>query len=186
MAAFSKIWNVIVIFGLAAAAYGYFTGKDISGTPTSMNSMSCKFIADYFKGQPIEVDYQLVEIKEIRDQEEQSRAPNSLICTGLAFLTGRPSTLIRLSATGSSDNYNLEVSQALPQDYDCETLSQEIIRKFSQEVFSFGKIVSISNMKRVDKGTSKITCVGAGSIGSNETIPVTFSYDGQYFQIEQV
>ncbi len=177
-----KLWNVAIVLSLAAAAIAFVTGKDFTGTPTSTTFMECSYIANEFVGDEIESDYMLRKILKIEQLEVLEKTSKSLTCRGLAFLDGSPSTYVRLSSVETSSGwFDLEVVQALPQDYTCDILADEIVMKFSREKDgNLGTLLEIANPKGKPDGGS-IQCRGAARFSGGMTLNINYAYDGSEF-----
>ena len=155
-----------------------------AGTPTQTSNMDCTFLSKQFVGDEITVNFSITKVQRIEDLAELRRTSNSLVCRGLAYIEGSPSTYIRITSVKSSGNYDFEFSQALPEDYDCELLAREFEMKFSNENTSdLGKIIKISNIA-VDKGTPPLHCFGNAKFSSRREIPIHYHYDGSEFSFE--
>lgn len=182
----SKLWNAIFLVGLAAAVFAFLTGRDISGAPTSVQAAECSDIAAKFIGSEVTLDYSLRKIQRVDRMEVLSQTETVLICRGLAYLEGSPSTFMRLSATEQADGQlYAEIDQAYPEDYDCDLLAEEIIMKFHREILGdYGTITSISE-GLPDMTQPLLHCNGTAKFSNGESLPLTYAYDGTQFTFGQ-
>lgn len=184
---FSNTITVVFMAGVAAMMiYPMVFDKDLSGTPTSTDSMNCLFIADYFIGKETEMDYSLRLIQRIDMFEELERSPDRLTCRGLAFIEGSPSTYVRLeSVEDHYGNYNFSLTQAKPEDYTCELLAREMTMKFSRDpIGDFGTITEIRQPVKSGTGPG-LHCRGVIEFSNGDTFPMPYSYDGNRFTVNQ-
>jgi hypothetical protein len=182
----SKLWTGLFLLGLAATAFAFLTGRDISGVPTSVQATECSDIADRFIGKELTIDYSLRKIQRVDRMEVLSRTNSKLVCRGLAYLDGTPSTFVRLSATEQADRAPYaEIGQALLEDYDCDLLAEEIVMKTRHnQQGDYGTIMSISD-GRQDTTLPHLVCTGMATFSSGTSLPLTYAYDGNQFFIEQ-
>lgn len=179
-----NLLNLLFVLALAAMAFPFVTGRDITGVPASTAAMDCGFIADHFTGLETDLDYTLRKIQRVDGLEVLERTERSLTCRGLAFLQGSPSTYVRLtSVENSSGNFALAINQALPAEYTCDLLAQEVTMKFSRETFGvLGTIVAITKTDE-QLGGAAIQCQGNAKFSSGLTFPVSYAYDGKLFSV---
>lgn len=179
--------TVILMAGVAAMMlYPMIFDRDLSGTPTSTDSMNCLFIANQFIGKDIEIDFMLRPIKRVDMFEEIERSPNQLICRGLAFLEGSPSTYVRLeSVQHLSGGYIFNITQAKPEDYTCELLAREVTMKFSHDpIGELGIIQEIAQPVKSET-ESALHCRGIIKFNSGIALPMRYAYDGTQFTVNQ-
>ena len=182
----SKLWNAMFLLSLAAAAFSFLTGRDILGVPTSARMTECSDIADHFIGDEMTFDYVLRKIQRIDRMEILARTDSSLICRGLVYLEGSPSSFVRLLATEQADGQiQVEITQALPEDYDCELLAEEIAMKFhGKPVGEYGAILAITD-GQPNTARPQLHCIGNARFTSGVTLPMTYAYEGAQFSYGQ-
>jgi hypothetical protein len=182
----SKLWNGLFFLGLAATAFAFLTGRDISGVPTSVRTTECSDIADHFIGDEMTFDFVLRKIQRVDRIEILARSDTSLICLGLAYFEGSPSTFVRLMATERADGQiQVEFTQALPEDYDCDLLAEEITMKFrGQANGEYGAIYAITDGEQ-NTARPQLHCIGMATFSSGATLPLTYAYDGAQFSFGQ-
>lgn len=183
---FGKLWNLMFLAGLAATIYSVVTGKDITGTPTSVAATECGDIAGEFIGKEMTLDYALHKIQRVDRMEVLTQTDTELSCRGLVYLEGSQSTFVRLSAQkqGNAEVY-LEIAQAHLEDYDCGILAEEIAMKFHDvDHGGFGTVLAVTGGKP-DPSRPLLHCVGNIQFSSGITWPMTYSYDGQRFSLGQ-
>ena len=183
---FGKLWNVLFLASIAATAFTFLTGRDISGVPTSAQATECNDIADRFVGEEMTIDYALRKIQRVDRMEVLARTDSSLICRGLVYLEGSPSTFVRLLATEQADGQiQVEITQALPEDYDCDLLAEEITMKFhGQPAGEYGAILAITD-GQPNTARTQLHCIGNARFASGITLPMTYAYDGAQFSYGQ-
>lgn len=181
-----KIWNGLVLFGLVVAGFSFLTGKDLLGTPTSVKSTECSDIADAFIGEEMTIDYALRKIQRVDRMETLARSGRELTCRGLAYLEDSPSTFVRLTARDTSDGQvYVEITQASPEDYDCDLLAEEISMKFhGEKMGDYGTVLNITEGEPVPN-RPKLTCSGIAKFSSGVSLPFTFAFDGEQFSFHQ-
>lgn len=183
---FGKLWNLLFLAGLAATAYSFLTGRDITGAPTSMAGMECKDIAEEFIGKEMTLDYALHKIQRVDRVEVLDRTETELVCRGLVYLEGSQSSFVRLSAKkqGNAEVY-LEIAQARLEDYDCAILAEEVVMKFhDQRHGEFGTVLTITDGKP-NASRPPLHCVGNAQFSSGISWPMTYAFDGKRFSFGQ-
>lgn len=180
----SKILNLLTFAGLAAAAYAAITGKDFTGMPTSTATMDCGVIAGEFVGDQMEIEHTLRKVLRIDALKTLRHDSQKFVCLGLAFLEGSPSTYVRLSSIEkSAGQFDLRLDQALPTDYTCDLLADEIVMKFSgRTVGGIGVIRKITDITTQDS-LEPLDCWGVAQFDNGIMLPVVYSYDGKEFRV---
>lgn len=180
----SKIWNLLIVVGLGAAAYAYVTGRDLNGVPTSTANMDCDVLVKHFVGQQMEMNYSLRKVQRIDPLETIQHDDQTFMCLGRAYLEGTPATYVRLSSNErSAGNFDLLIEQAHPSDYNCDRLADEIVMKFSgQTVADVGVLMEIGDTK-TEANKPPLHCRGMARFTNGLTWPVSYSYDGEEFWV---